>query len=350
MNTVELIPTKLTEENKVTALEIKKVIDASSHVLLHCHPNPDPDSLGSVLATKFALEQIGKKVTIVGGDSKTPEAFMHFPGADKVLQQNYPSTNLEGIDLFLILDCGSIEMISKKGEVVFPSHMRTVVIDHHASNKGYAEINLINPTYPATTEILFDLFQLWGITLTHEIAVNLYVGLFTDTGGFRYDLVTAHSFSMAQKLAEIAPDIVSVVKTLENSASPGNIEFLGLGFTHKQVFQFTDTSKGSYVITYISYDNIVKHNLTPDDFWNASFVATILRSVIGWNVICILTEQQPGLVKASFRNRDSVAFDVSKVAGALGGGGHKAAAGATLNLPIEEAIGVVRKTIEEVLG
>ncbi|MBU3668341.1 MAG: bifunctional oligoribonuclease/PAP phosphatase NrnA [Candidatus Taylorbacteria bacterium] len=342
--------TKLTEEQKNIAKGIKERIEAATSILMHCHPNPDPDSLGSTLAMKFALEAIGKRVTIIGGDSPTPEVFMHFPGAPTILQQNYISTDLSQFDLFLILDSGSIEMISKKGEVVFPEHLRTVVIDHHASNKGYAEVNLVAVQYPSTTEVLFDLFKEWGMGLTHDIAVNLYVGLFTDTGGFRYELVSGHSFTMAAELFEYAPDVVETVKILENSGTRGNIEFLALGLSNKHIFNFKDQSKGSYVISTVTYSDIQRLGLTPNDYWNASFVTNLLRSVVGWNVVVILTEQEPGLVKASFRTRDHVLFDVSKVALKLGGGGHKAASGATFYTSVEEAMRQVSKTIEEVLG
>jgi phosphoesterase RecJ-like protein len=338
----------LTPEQKIIGLEIKKLIDGATSILMHCHPNPDPDSLGSTLGLKFALESLGKKVTIIGGDSKTPDAFMHFPGAKDILQQTYGETDLSQYDLFLILDCGSIEMISKKSEVVFPSTLKTAVIDHHASNKGYADVNLVAIQYPSTTAIVFDLIKDWGIPLTHDIAANLYVGLFTDTGGFRYDLVTNHSFAMAAELYTYAPDMIRIVKELENTATRGNIEFLALGLGNKQVFDFANKTKGQYAITTISYDEIQKLGLTEDDYWNASFVTNLLRSVVGWNVVCILTEQKPGIVKASFRTRDHIQFDVSKLALHLGGGGHKAASGATFNTSLPSALEAVRKGIEEV--
>ncbi len=383
----------LTNEQKAKAKDIFEAIKGASSVLMHCHPSPDPDSLGSTLATKFALESLGKKVTVIAGDSKIPDAFMHFPGARDILPQNFFETDLSQFDLFLILDSGAPSMISRKGDIVFPvtlvdgKTLKTVVIDHHDSNTGYADINIVASQYTSTTELLFDLFSEWGIELAqgqsasldisvaHDIAVNLYVGLFTDGGGFRYDRITSHSFYMASVLSAVAPDMTDAVKILENSGSKGHVDFLATALTQKKVFDFNDAvagddvaigdgeskgesetndkikskGKGSFVISYISNDDIQRLGLTEDD-WAGNEVANMIKSVVGWNVVATLIEKVPGEVRVSLRTRDQVQFDVSKVALALGGGGHKAASGAIVRLPMNQAIDKVEKTIREVLG
>jgi phosphoesterase RecJ-like protein len=383
----------LTEEQKAAASQILEHLKSEStqSILMHCHPSPDPDSLGSVLATKFALESMGKKVTVVAGDSKTPEAFIHFPGARDILIQNYFETNLADFDTFLILDSGSPSMVSRKAPVIFPPesnpNLKTIVIDHHASNTSYGNINLVALQYMSTTEILFDLFQEWGISFSKEIATNLYVGLFTDSGGFRYERVTDHSFYMAATLYEHNPEIISVVTVLENSSSKGFVDFMGLALSQKKVFSASDAvsgsgsagdatvwsdangagitgdatvegngnaasghkkERGSFVISYVSNEDIVRLGLTSDDL-SGGPVCSMLRSVVGWNVVAMMIEEVPGEVKISFRTRDAKEFDVSKVAALLGGGGHKAAAGAMVKKPILEAVGIVAETIRKEL-
>lgn len=349
----------LTPDQKQIAKQIFDHLqaDGTKSILMHCHPSPDPDSLGSVLATKYALESMGKKVTIIAGDSKIPESFLHFPGALEILPQNYFETDLTQFDTFLILDSGSSSMVSRKAPVIFPSqsnpNLKTIVIDHHATNEGYGDINLVANQYTSTTEILFDLFQEWSIALDKNIATNLYVGLFTDGGGFRYDRITDHSFYMAGVLYSYNPDMLNAIEVLENSSSTKSVDFLGLALTQKKVFDSTLTNpqskKGSFVISYITYDDIQRLGLTPDDFWTTGMVSNMLRAVIGWNVVVTLIEVNPGEVKCSFRTRDQVEFDVSKVAVALGGGGHKAAAGAIVRKPIHEAIEEVARVVREIL-
>jgi bifunctional oligoribonuclease and PAP phosphatase NrnA len=350
----------LTEAQRITAKQIFDHLtrETTKSILLHCHPNPDPDSLGSVLAMKFALESIGKNVSVIAGDSKTPSAFNHFPGATEIIPQNYFEIDLTKFDTFLILDSGSPSMVSRKDTVVFPPQvnpdLKTVVIDHHASNEGYGDINLVATQYVSTTEIVFDLLQEWSVSLTKEIATNLYVGLFTDGGGFRYDRISDHSFYMAGILYSYNPEMLKVVDLLENSSTPKSVDFLGLALTQKKVCNIgtntgTGKDKGSFVISYISYEDVLRLGLTSDDIGGSNIVNHILKAVVGWNVTVILIETNPGEVKCSFRTRDQVEFDVSKVALALGGGGHKAAAGATVKMPISEAVEHVERAIREVL-
>src|SRR3989344_3205155 len=93
--------------------DILSHIEKANSILLHCHPSPDPDSVGSVLAMKCALEQMGKKATVIKGDSDIPQAFMHFPGADTIVKKNFGEVDLKNFDLFIILDSASPEMISR---------------------------------------------------------------------------------------------------------------------------------------------------------------------------------------------------------------------------------------------
>src|SRR3989344_3353977 len=116
--------------------EIKK----ASSILLHCHPSPDPDSVGSALAMKFALEQLGKKATVIKGDSEIPQAFMHFPGAKEIIAENFFEVDLKEFNLFIILDSAAPEQISRFKPIKFPLPIRTIVIDHHRTNPGYADI------------------------------------------------------------------------------------------------------------------------------------------------------------------------------------------------------------------
>lgn len=344
----------LTDEQKIVVKEIFEHLKSSTSILLHCHPSPDPDSLGSTLAMKFALESMGKTATVIAGDSKIPDAFMHFPGARDIVMQNYFETDLTKFDTFLILDSGSPNMISRKAPVVFPPEtnpaLKTIVIDHHASNVGYADINIVANQYISTTEILFDIFQEWSVDITKEIATNLYVGLFTDSGGFRYDRVTDHSFNMAAVLYECNPEILQIVTVLENSSSSTSIDFLGLALSQKKIFNGGESKKekGSFVISYVSYEDIVRLNITSDDI-SGGYVCNMLRSVAGWNVVVMMTEEVPGEVKISLRSKDAIEFDVSKVAVLLGGGGHKSAAGAMVKKPMNEALEEVSKAIREVL-
>ena len=109
----------MTETVKKLAPEILDVIKKSESILLHCHPSPDPDSVGSALAMKFALQSLGKKVTIIAGDSPVPSAFSHFPGFAEIIPKNFFEIDLAAFDLFIIQDSGSLDRISKKAQLFF---------------------------------------------------------------------------------------------------------------------------------------------------------------------------------------------------------------------------------------
>src|ERR1035437_3297518 len=201
----------MTDIVKKEAPKIFAAIKAANNILLHCHPSPDPDSVGSALAMKFALESLGKKATVIRGDSEIPQAFMHFPGADSIVPKNFFEVDLKEFDLFIVQDSGSMSMISRRGEIKFPKTLNVIVIDHHATIADFGSINLIEPSYPACCQILFDLFKEWKILITPDIAKNLFIGTYTDTGGFKYEKTAPETLAMAAELTKIAPDFHKII-------------------------------------------------------------------------------------------------------------------------------------------
>lgn len=328
----------MTELVKDLAPQILEEIKRAKSILLHCHPSPDPDSVGGVLATMHALEVMGKKVTAIRGDSETPLSFGGLPGFGKLTPKNFFEIDLAEFDLFLILDSGGLNQISRVAPIIFPANIKTIVIDHHATNEKFAQINLVDPTYPATCQILYDLFVSWGVTITPEIAKCLMLGIYADTGGFRFPATTGATFAAAAHLAEIAPDYTSLISFMNNSNTPGVIAFEALALSSVTLY-----CKGKVAISAVSYavlqdKKITKAEIFPD-------ISNILASVIGWEIGVKIVEDQPGGVKVSLRTRDEKLHDVSKIATALGGGGHKAAAGAYLKTSLEEAVKKVVETI-----
>jgi len=323
------ISSEVQKQAPIILAEIQK----AKSVLLHCHPSPDPDSVGSALAMKFALEGMGKKVTLIAGDSDTPTSFSHFPGFATITQKNFFDLKLTDYDLFIIQDSGSIGMVSRLQSITLPLPIRTVVIDHHASNTGYADINLVDKTYPATAEMLFDLFKLWNVKITPEIAANLFIGMYTDTGGFKYTNTNAHTYQAAGELVSIVPNFPQLISEMENSNSPEFIAYLGLAFSSIQTFH-----GGRLGISVISHADLVKNKLEQVDL-AGSVVSSMMRSVVDWKISGALTEYEPGKIKLNLRSKDGQTYDVSLLAVAMGGGGHKAAAGADIRgLTMDQAL------------
>ena len=326
----------ITEKAPLILTEIKK----AKSILLHCHPSPDPDSVGSALAMKFAIEQLGGTATVIKGDSEIPPAFMHFPGAQDIVMKNWWEIDPSEYDLFIIVD-SALTGVSRTQLPVPPAMMKIINIDHHRTNEGSGSINIIEPTYPATGQLLFDILTEMGIKIIPEIAINLFMGIYTDTGGFKYSETTSRTFEVAGKLATIVPEYHKVISQMENSSTLDDLRFQGLALS-----SIHELSGGKVALAVVPYSKIQESKI-PDISISAGLVSSILRRAGKCDVVGAIIEARPGKIKMSFRARNANTHDVSKLAVALGGGGHKAAAGAACDMSLEAAQQKVVETIKE---
>lgn len=332
----------MTKEFKKLAEEIWQTIDTSERILLHLHPSPDGDCTGSALAMMWALEGMGKKVTVISGDSQPPGNLSSLPGFGKISVQTISQTNLANYDLFLIQDAAGMEQISRLEKFSFPANLKTVVIDHHRSNPAFGQVNLIDSNYPAVCQIIYDLLKWKKVKLTPEIASNLYVGIYTDTGGFKYPPTDEKTLKAAADLTRVSKDFTRIIFTIENANTPEKILFLGLALN--SIEHYFDDNLALSVVTQKKLNELKIDKSQTEK----SDIANTLKSVIGWNIGICMMEVDDGIVNLSMRTRDAERFDVSKIAVAVGGGGHKAAAGATIKMPLDEAKKFLLTKIKEI--
>ncbi len=331
----------MSDKVKRLAPQIWSEIEKANKILLHCHPNPDPDSVGGVLASKFALESLGKQVTAIWGDSLAPQFLKSLPGFKNIVAKNWTQIDPGKFDLFIIQDSSSPGMVSKMSDVVFPQTLSTVIIDHHLTNTGYAKLNLVDTSYVAVCQILFDLFKLWGIKLTPDISLCLFAGIYSDSGGFKYPLTTKETFLAAAELAEIGPDFPRIIFEIDNSLDPKAIEYMGLFFS--SIEHYFD---GKVAICSVTYQQLLGKRIPVDT--EVPELSSMIKSAIGNDIGVSLTEDEPNVVRVSMRRRDDK-YDLSKIAVATGsGGGHLAAAGATLKMPMDQAKKFILETIRKV--
>ena len=322
---------------------ILEVIKDSKKILLHLHPRPDGDSVGSALAMRGALLGLGKDVTVIKGDSPLPGYLSHLPGFEAILLKNIFEIDLSQFDLFIIQDSSALGHVSTLGEIKFPETLKTMVIDHHSSNLSYGNYNLVDSSCPATCQLLADLFSEWHIEITHDMAICLLVGIFTDTGGFKYRGVTSHTFALAADLTAKAPDFSEVISVMENHNTKNKLVYEGLALS-----SITTHLKDTLALSTVSFEQLQAKGIPREEA--KAEISNILKSVIGWQIGASLVEEAPNEVKISMRTRDGEKWDLSKVAAALGGGGHKSAAGVFLKVPLEEARTKLIATIESLYG
>ena len=357
----------LSDETKDLALQAFEKIKNANSILLHFHPSPDPDSTGSALGLSMAILNAfpNKKVTVIKGDSDIPSGFSHMPGMESVLMKSYKDLVLGGeisnYDLFIACDSGSVGMISSDigAEEKFPKGMFVIVIDHHHTNTRYGNINIVDSSYPAACTLIADLLTFLNIEITPDVARNLFVGTFTDTGGFRYGGVDKNSvtkaLNVATRLSTITPLMFEDINIMENSNSKDSLAFEALALSSIQEIPFSiknNLSKSLSGAKYIGAFSPISNEMIKSKGINMKNVSSHgvpnkIKSVIGYNIGATLIEEEVGVIKISMRSRDAEKFDVSKVALALGGGGHKAAAGAKLKMGFEDAKKMFVDTVQK---
>jgi len=324
------------------AKKILEEIKKSKKILLHLHPGPDGDSLGSTLAMMHFLTGINKKVTLISGDSEPPSYLSSLPGFKKVKKQSFQKTNLKKYDLFIILDTADLNQITKIDEVKFPGSLKTVIIDHHQSNTKFADINYVDKNSPATCQILYKLLTLWKAKITPEIAACLFIGIYTDTM-FKYPKTTSDTFEICARLTALYPEFTKIIFNMENSNDPSRLKLQGIALS----------SIETHLDNHLAISSISNHDITQNSFSvnniSGSDMANTLKSVVGWTISAHIIEYQPDHCKISFRTRNSEKYDVSKIASSIGnGGGHKAAAGATTNISLEKTKKLIVATVKKI--
>lgn len=320
--------------------QIFEAIKKSDRVLMHFHPNADPDSIGSVLAMAQVLKKLDKNFTIIAGDSELPKYTSILPNSKLIKPLNYTQIKPEDYDLFIILDSSSLNQITKLQEISFPDTMKTVVIDHHQTNLKFGTFNLIDSSSPATSQILFDLFTDWGLEIDSDMAICLFFGLYADTGGFKYPNTTYKTLEIATKLAKINPDFPKIIFEMENNRMPEDLVYAGLAYGSLEKY-FGD----KVVISAVPNEELIKHGIKENNL-DKMEISNNIKSVIGWDIGISFVESEPGKIKVSMRTRHSDLYDLSKIASSIGkGGGHKAAAGTTIYAPFKEAKKQLLETI-----
>lgn len=298
---------------------LQQLVQANERFLIISHVRPDGDAYGSTLGLALALRALGKDVVAVNSDGLS-SSFQFLPGSGTLSAT--PEKAPEADRVIIAVDCADRKRLGP----VFDTWNRTpdVNIDHHVSNPGYAALNLIDPVSPATAQVLFEIIDALGWPLTADIASNLYVGLMTDTGSFRYRQTTARTFAVATRLVEAGADPTALAEGTYQSFRPERMLLLRevLNALH-----FTD--EGRIAWFHLTPEMYARSGATSDE---TEGLIENLQTVRTVEVAFVLETMEGGLTRASLRSRGSV--DVQSICAEFGGGGHRLAAGLRTKLDI----------------
>jgi len=322
--------------NKKTAIKILSEIKKAKKILLTVHVSPDQDSVASVLAMELVLRRMGKKTKIISF-SQIPSKLKFISGTERIETADFAKIDFSEFDLFIALDSAQERMITRSHfPESFPSNFKIVNIDHHITNTRFGDINLVVPT-SSTTEILYQLFKIWQVKIDKTLARLLFYGIFADTGCFQYSSTSVETFKIAADLIEKGASLNEAVLVSFRSYSLKTLKYWGRVLDNMQ----TDGS-GKFIWSKISKKEREELGVEVTEVEGA---ANFFAPIVSGTEFGIILMEEEGLVRGSLRSRD--VFDVSKIAVELGGGGHKAAAGFSLNMSLAEAekevLGAARK-------
>jgi len=320
-----------------TAKTIYNEISKANNILLITHQNPDGDALGSISALGYWLDGINKPYANFCLTEASPKLnslphLMPVSTDHKIWEQKH--------DLIIVLDSGDLNYAGVAEYMNKVTHDPVVInIDHHVSNNRFGQHNLVIDTASSTTEILYHFFKYNNITINKNIAASLLTGLITDTENFSNPGTTINSLKIASELIHRGANFNLVKTWFIRDKSISTLKLWGSALSRLTKHEDLDI-----IYTYITREDFEKHQVSDME---SEGVANYLNNLNEGKAALILKEMSDGKIKGSFRTtHDDV--DVSQMAQALGGGGHKKASGFTLGGTVESAFTQIWSTLAKV--
>ena len=324
--------------------ELTKILDfvrESKRILITSHRDPDGDSVGSQLALAELVENMGKGCRIINqGD---------LPGKYLFLDPGTKIENVEALtggrkdvtppaDLVLVLDCTSMRRVGDV-EKLIPPTVAIVNIDHHPDNEDFGAFNYVDPNASAAGEIVFSLLQSANFCITPPVANQLYAAILSDTGRFKFSNTSPGCLRVCAELLAAGADSRYVTNQIYFNHSLPFLKLLGSILSSPQIL-----NEGRICVMTLKHNLMADLNIDPKEVEGVADYPLFLKGV---EIGLLFTEKANEEVKVNLRSQNQ--FDVSKVARRFGGGGHRNAAGCTLDHNLEKAKSIILEQIQRAL-
>ena len=310
----------------MTLDNILEEIKGAETIVILTHETPDGDAIGSSLAMKLAIRQLGKEADVI--IPKYSRIFEFLPEANQIEQDS----EIDKYDLAISVDCSDLKRLA--GVEYFESAKKKIEIDHHSINTMFGDYNFVNPVAPACCEILIGMFEYFGIEITQELGTCIITGIITDTGGFQYSAVTPETFEFAAELLQKGVNISNVYQKVLSTKTRAHFELSRIVSARMEFFH-----EGRVAFTYMNLEDEQKVGAEEGDHEG---IVELGRNIEGVEVSIFIREKEENGYKVSLRSKDYV--NVADVALMLGGGGHIKAAGCFVQGTVQE---VKEKILEE---
>jgi bifunctional oligoribonuclease and PAP phosphatase NrnA len=306
---------------------VAEALLSAGTVVVCGHVTPDGDSIGSVIALTLGLRCAGvDAVATLADEHPVPPTYAFLDGC----QFFRSAAELEPPDLFVALDTPNWTRLGV-AEPLARSARQVVVIDHHADDASFGQINLVDISAASSGSIVWRLLPRLGVSPDAAMASACYVALMTDTGRFSYGNTTPRALRDAAEMIEAGANANRAYRHVYESRSPASLALVG-----RVLSRISLANGGRVAYSWMKDADLEETGARPEDTEN---IVDVVRQTANVDAV-VFFRDQPDCVKASLRAKVST-LDVGAVARAFGGGGHFAAAGACLDAPLDTAIATV---------
>ena len=318
-----------------------EIVRSHQRFLLVSHVRPDCDALGSELGMAGVLESLGKQVRIVNGQGTPPNlAFIDPTKRIGVIGQTVQPAELADVEVLIILDTSAWQQLGPMSDFIRAFPGQRIVVDHHVSADDLGAELFKDVQAEATGRLVAEAAEALGVKLTPAIATPLFAAVATDTGWFRFGSASAVTYRTAAKLIDAGANPAAIFRDLYEQDTLGRVRLRGV-----ILGRATTELGGRLAHTHVLKDDFTQTGSLPSD---TEDVINMALGIKGTEVAVIFVEQASGSFKISFRSRTAV--DCSQVAEQFGGGGHKAAAGASLQGTLAEVQPIVLDAVRRAMG
>ena len=317
----------VTPQTNATLEQIAEAIRQGGTFMVCGHVNPDGDCIGSTLAMVHLLESLGKRVTgLLADDALLDDSLSYMTGAEALVPA---SQELPPAEVFIAVDVPTHERMGN-GARYHIAAAHTITLDHHAVDERISDLTYVDPSIAAAAMLVWELAKQLCDKIPQSVADCCYAGLLTDTGGFRFQNADYDAFAAAAQMVAGGADPAHAAQQAYQNMSLTSMRLSSLA-VDRALF----VNDGAGVVSWVTQDDMRRLGATKAD---AEPLVDTLRSIRGVRIACMLREQD-GMVRGSLRAKD--ATDVSAIARKHDGGGHVAAAGFRMSVPIEEAVSTI---------
>ena len=312
---------------------IEEILDGVKTMGIGGHVRPDGDCVGSCMALYLYIKKWYPDIKVDIYLEKPKPVFGHIACMDEV---KFEAGEPKEYDLFVTCDVSALERLAVAGEY-FDTAKKTVCIDHHISNPGFAKINHVQGEISSASEVLYNLLEKDKIDL--DIATAIYTGMIHDTGVFQYSSTSPDTMRIAGELMAIGVDFSNIID--ESFYQKTYIQNQVMGRVLAESIILLD---GKCIVGYMKMRDMDFYGVVPSDL---DGIVSQLRLTKGVEVAMFIYETETQTFKVSLRSNGKV--DVSKVAVFFGGGGHTRAAGCDLHGSMYDVINNITAEIERQL-